>query len=312
MHLGIDLGGTKISAILLDGEGRQLAYQRVATPQGDYRACVAQIAKLFEQLEQKARLISGDANLQLPLGIGTPGSVSAQSGLMRNANSTCLNGQTLAADIAESIQRQVVLANDADCFALAESNSGVAQGAKSVFGVILGTGVGGGLVYQNHLLQGANGICGEWGHNVLPANAPRVVATERECYCGRSDCIETYLSGPGLAQTWQQLCAQSHHNQAKPLAASDIATLAQQGDASARAAIELYQQQLACALAQVINIFDPEVIVLGGGVSNIASLYPAVAKLLPQWVFSDFIATKITAAQLSDDAGVYGAAWLNR
>lgn len=312
MYLGIDLGGTKISAILLDQQGEKLAYQRIATPQGDYSACVYAIAELAKQFEQKARLISADSKLQLSLGIGTPGSVSRSSGLMKNANSTCLNGQALAADIEARLQRPVILANDADCFALAEAQAGAYQNATSVFGVILGTGVGGGLVYQNALLQGPNGICGEWGHNSLPANTPRVLEQARACYCGRSDCIETYLSGPGLALSWQQLCRQQHLPCAETVTAAQVAQQAQQGVSSAQAVLSLYQQQLAAALAQVINIFDPEVIILGGGVSNISRLYDGLLEHLAAMVFSDRLETKIVAANLGDDAGVYGAAWLNR
>lgn len=306
MQIGIDLGGTKISGVLLNEQQQCLLYQRVATPQGDYEACLEQIKQLFLTLENKARDLAAKPSLRLPLGIGTPGSISKLDGRIKNANSTCLNGQALSDDLQQLIQRPIRLANDADCFALAEAREGAGKGAHSIFAVILGTGVGGGLVYQDELLQGANGLSGEWGHNALPALAPRAMEQKRRCYCGRDDCIETYLCGSGLVLTYQQL----QQNVAAQCTAADIASLVMKGDATAQKALMLYQQQLAHALALVINIFDPQRIVLGGGVSNIASLYSQTLDYLLPQIFTDVWYGELVPAKLGDDAGVYGAAYL--
>ena len=294
-RIGIDLGGTKIAGILLDAEGRTLDYQRLPTPQNDYPATLAAIVTLVKNLEvalaQPARV-----------GIGTPGAVSRLTGRMKNANSTCLIGQPLAADLSQRLQRPVQLANDADCFTLSEATDGAAQGAQSVFGVILGTGVGGGIVLAGQPVSGPNAIAGEWGHNPLPW----LMAEDQplpSCYCGKQGCIEAYLSGPGLAADYLRHTQQSKTAQA-------IAQAAQQGEPQANACLVRYCRRLAKGLASVINILDPEVIVLGGGVSNIQVLYQRVPEYWTEYVFSDRVDTRLCQAQHGDDSGVRGAAWL--
>jgi fructokinase len=309
VRLGIDLGGTKIEGVALaranttpTGEGDAaehiVARERVATPMADYLATVDAVVGLVRRLEQQVGA-SG-----LPVGIGTPGAVSTLTGTMKNCNSTCLNGRHLREDIASALGRSVRIANDADCFALSEATDGAAAGAGLVFGVILGTGVGGGIVCRGQLLQGPNAIAGEWGHNLLPGIGSFFEDERRACYCGRENCIETYLSGAGLARTYQALGGGD-------LLATDIAAR-MHSDAIAAAALDRYQQQLAYALAQVINVLDPHVIVLGGGLSNIDSLYTAVPHFWQAHVFSDLIATQLRPAAHGDSSGVRGAARLWR
>lgn len=309
MRIGIDLGGTKIEGIVLAGDGveptstaekadeRVVAHTRVATPAQDYLATVDAVVALVRDLETQV------GATDLPVGIGTPGAVSTLTGTMKNCNSTCLNGRRLREDIIAALGRTVRIANDADCFALSEATDGAAAGATTVFGVILGTGVGGGIVAQGRLLQGPNAIAGEWGHNLLPGIGNRFVDERRACYCGRENCIETYLSGSGLADTYRVLGGDDR-------AAADIAARSH-SDAIAAAALDRYQEQLAYALAQVINLLDPHVIVLGGGLSNIDSLYTAVPNFWLSHVFSDLIATRLLPAQFGDSSGVRGAARLN-
>ena len=294
-RIGVDLGGTKIEAIALGEAGVVLVRRRVATPRDDYRACVGAIAALVGEIDRAL----GDRG---SVGVGIPGTISPATGLVKNANSTCLIGHRLDADLGAALGRPVRLANDADCFALSEAADGAGRGARSVFGVILGTGVGGGLVWEGKLIAGPNAIAGEWGHNPLPW--PR--DDERpgpRCYCGREGCIETFLSGLGFA---------SDHARAtgRTLSAPAIAAAAEAGDSGARASLDRYVERLARALATVMNIFDPETIVLGGGMSNVAALYAEVPKLWGRWAFSDAVATRLVPPAHGDSSGVRGAAWL--
>lgn len=289
LNLGIDLGGSKIEIIALR-HGQPCLRKRAPTPQGDYAQTLALIASLVEETEQQL----GERGT---LGVGIPGTRSPDHGRIKNANSTCLIGQDLQGDLEQRLQRPVRLANDADCFALSEARDGAAAGANSVFGVILGTGVGGGLVFNGQLLGGPNAIAGEWGHNPLPwRNATD--GPSRRCYCGKDDCIETFLSGPGWAA-----------RAGLGLDASALAIAAEQ-EPAARQALLQYCDQLARGLASVINLIDPEVIVLGGGLSNIPALYQEVPPLLGRYVFSDQVNTRLLQARHGDSSGVRGAAWL--
>jgi fructokinase len=295
MRIGVDLGGTKIEAIALDETGAELYRHRVPTPVADYTGTLNAIAGLVFEIERQL-------NQTGPVGIGTPGSLSPQTGLIRNSNSTVLNGQPLGDDIAHLLKRLVRLENDANCFALSEAIDGSAKQVESVFGVILGTGVGGGLVVRGRLVAGRNRIAGEWGHNPMPW--PR--ADERpglNCYCGKTGCIETFLSGPGLAKHFRAATT-------RDLSANEIASAAEAGDREALAAIETFEDRLARGLAHVINIFDPDTIVLGGGLSNIERLYQSLPRLIPQYVFSDTFQTAIVPAVHGDSSGVRGAAML--
>jgi predicted NBD/HSP70 family sugar kinase len=295
LRIGIDLGGTKIEGVALDQDGRERARKRVATPAGDYRATLDAVAGLVEALER-------EAGGQGTVGVGTPGAVSRATGLLKNANSVCLNGQPLREDLAARLGREVRLANDANCFALSEAVDGAAAGAAVVFGVILGTGTGGGIVVHGRVLDGVNAVAGEWGHNPLPW--PR--DAERPgpaCYCGLHGCIETFLSGPGLARDHAAATGQT-------LSAADIAARAERGDAACGASLERYEDRLARALATVINLLDPDVIVLGGGLSNITRFYGGVPRLWGDYVFSDRVDTTLVQAKYGDASGVRGAAWL--
>lgn len=295
MRIGVDLGGTKIEAIAMEADGSVLRRIRVDTPGGNYQSILQAIHKLVRDLE-------AELGVQASVGIATPGAISPTTGLLKNSNSTCLNGKPLDRDLAGLLERPVRIANDADCFALSEAVDGAARGATSVFGVILGTGTGGGIVVQGRLLSGPNAIAGEWGHNPLPW--PR--DDERPgptCYCGKHGCIETFLSGPGLVMDHEQQYAQQ-------LTARQIAERAVQGDRECVATLARYEDRLARALASVINIIDPEVIVLGGGVSNIARLYQQVPVIWSAYVFSDDVKTRLVQARHGDSSGVRGAAWL--
>ncbi len=293
--LGIDLGGTKIEIAALDDAGNELLRRRMPTPQGDYRATLAAIAELVRDAEQE---------LKMPgtVGIGAPGAVSTVTGNLKNSNSTYLNGRPLKQDLEAMLGREVIIANDANCFALSEAVDGAAAGADIVFGVILGTGVGGGIVVRHHVLTGANAIAGEWGHNPLPFPR-RGDDPPPPCYCGRHGCIETYLSGPGLKR--------DHH--AATGTAWDppqIAAAAAAGDAQCEATLQRYEDRLARSLANVINLLDPDVIVLGGGLSNLDRLYDSVPRLWQPYVFSDHVATRLVRNKHGDSSGVRGAAWL--
>ncbi|MCB2020192.1 MAG: ROK family protein, partial [Burkholderiaceae bacterium] len=273
--LGVDLGGTKIEGLLLDARGASLWRDRVPTPQGDYRATLAAIAALVARAEAATGVSAAS------IGVGTPGSETA-AGLIRNANSTCLNGRPLRADLQALLQRPVRLANDANCLALSEATDGAAAGAAAVFAVILGTGVGGGLVVHGELLGGANGLAGEWGHNPLPwgdADDADAKAGATTCYCGKRGCIETWLSGPGLTRDHARHTGEN-------LTAQQIAQRAAGGDAACDASLGRYAARLARALAGVINIVDPDVIVLGGGLSLIDRWLDEGRRLWARHVFS--------------------------
>lgn len=295
MRIGVDLGGSKIEAIAINAEGEQLWRHRVDTPQGDYEATVTAIADLVARLEAELACKGS-------IGIGTPGSVSRVDGLMKNCNSTVLNGRPLQRDLAKALGRELRFANDADCFTLSEASDGAAAGISSVFGVILGTGVGGGLVVDSKVLLGPNSICGEWGHNPMPCVWQKG-AESRACYCGQRDCIETWLSGPAF-----ELCYFQHSGQR--LEAASICTAASNGDLLARQCYERYVACLAQSLATVINIFDPYAIVLGGGMSNVDTLYHDVVSRWAPFVFSDRVDTRLLKAQHGDSSGVRGAACL--
>lgn len=289
-QLGIDLGGSKIEIIALH-HGQQLLRQRIPTPQGDYPGTVEAITGLIKQAEQQL-------GIQCSVGVGIPGSRSPDHGRIKNANSVCLIGQDLQGDLQHALKRPVQLANDADCFTLSEASDGAGAGMPSVFGVILGTGVGGGLVINGQLVQGPNAICGEWGHNPLPwRNAED--GEPVSCYCGLQDCIETFLSGPGWAR-----------RSGLGLSAADLASAASVGQPLAEQALERYCGQLARGLASVINLLDPHVIVLGGGLSNMAEIYQRVPELLLRHVFTDQLNTRLLPARHGDSSGVRGAAWL--
>jgi fructokinase len=295
VRIGVDLGGTKIEAIALQGDGTALVTRRVATPAGDYAATLGAIAELVAGVER-------EIGVTATVGVGSPGSTSARTGLIRNANSAVLNGKPLLRDLAELLGRPVRLANDADCFALSEAGDGAGAGRRVVFGAILGTGVGGGVVVAGELLTGPNGIAGEWGHNPLPW--PR--DDERPgpaCYCGKYGCIETWLSGPALAADFARAGGRT-------LAPPAIVAAALVGDAVAEAALCRYEDRLARALANVINLIDPDAIVLGGGLSAITRLYANVTALLPRYVFSDFVATPLLPPRHGAASGVRGAAGL--
>jgi fructokinase len=302
MRIGIDLGGTKIEGIALDGS-RELARLRVETPRDDYAATVDAVVGLVDALETRA----GEAP-SLPkgargsVGIGIPGTMSPATGLVKNANSVWLIGRPLLADLEQRLGRPVRIANDANCFAVSEAADGAAAGAEVVFGVILGTGTGGGIVVRGQVVVGVNAVAGEWGHNPLPWPADE----ERPgpvCYCGRSGCIETFLSGPGLQADYA-----GHTGQPRP--PSEIVALAVGGDRGAAAALERYEGRLARGLASIINVLDPDVIVLGGGLSNIDRLYTNVPRLWAPYVFSDAVTTRLVKARHGDASGVRGAAWL--
>jgi fructokinase len=297
MRLGIDLGGTKTEGLVLAPDGSERARLRVPTPYDDYDGIIRTVADLADKLEAEA------GTERIPeVGIGMPGSLSPQTGLVRNSNSTCLNGHDIHADLTRATGRNVRLANDANCFALSEASDGAGSGARCVFGVILGTGVGGGLVFDGALIEGRNLIGGEWGHNPLPG--PEVIeAPLPVCYCGRAGCIEAYLSGPGLVGDHTQHTGEC-------LGTAEIVVAAASGHLPAITTMARYEERLARALASVINLVDPDVIVLGGGLSNIARLYDNVPPLLDGPVFSDVIETRILPARHGDSSGVRGAAWL--
>jgi fructokinase len=295
VRIGIDLGGTKIEGLALASGGRELDRRRSAAPRGNYDDTIRAIVDLVSAIETAV----GDRGT---VGVGIPGATSPATGLIKNANSTWLIGRALEHDLAGALGRPVRLANDANCFALSEATDGAAAGASVVFGVIIGTGTGGGLVVNGQLVAGANAIAGEWGHNPLPAPQDN----ERPgppCYCGRSGCIETFLSGPALARDYVALGGSD-------LAASEISSRAEAGDPVAIACLERYESRFARAIATIINTLDPDVIVLGGGLSNIERLYDRVPLLWGGHVFSDFVATKLVRARHGDASGVRGAAWL--
>jgi fructokinase len=294
-RIGVDLGGTKIEAVALDSRGTELIRRRVPTPSGDAAERIAAIRDLVAALEAE---LGGTGTV----GIGTPGALSPATGLLRNANSTCFNGLPLDRLIAEALGREIRIANDANCFALSEATDGAGAGASTVFGVIIGTGVGGALVVDGTVLTGRHAIAGEWGHNPLPWPKPDEWPGPA-CYCGRTGCAETFLSGPGLA-------ADHRRTTGAPLATTEIVARAEAGILAARETLDRYADRLARGLAAVINLADPDVIVLGGGLSNLAMLYEAVPALWPRYVFSDVVTTRLVPPRHGDSSGVRGAAWL--
>jgi len=295
MRIGIDLGGTKIEAIALDNSGNELFRQRVATPQGEYEKILQAIKQLIDDVEK-------GVGQQASIGIGTPGALSPASGLLRNSNSVCMNGMPVKEDLEKILHREIRMANDANCFALSEATDGAAAGASVVFGVIVGTGTGGGVVVNGQVLTGPNAIAGEWGHNPLSW----LKDEERpgpECYCGKFGCVETFLSGPGLAIDYFK-----HANE--QLNPKEIVEKSEQGFALAEDCLQRYENRMARGLSHVINILDPDVIVLGGGMSNIKRLYKNVPDLWGEYVFSDKVFTKLVSPKYGDSSGVRGAAWL--
>jgi fructokinase len=296
LALGIDLGGTKIEIIALDSAGRTLLRRRQPTPRG-YDASL----RVMRELVLAAEAELGERGT---VGFGTPGALSPATGLMKNSNSTWLNGRPLDRDLEALLARPVALANDADCLALSEATDGAAKGAASVFGVIIGTGTGGGIVVHGRPLAGPNAIAGEWGHNPLPWPRPDELPGPA-CYCGLRGCIETWLSGPGLARDHRKLCGQDRDPPA-------ILAAAAAGDAAAEATLGRYEDRLARALATVINLIDPHAIVLGGGLSQLERLYGAVPAIWDRYVFSDAVRTRLVPPMHGDSSGVRGAAWLGR
>ena len=295
MRIGIDLGGTKIETIALGQGGSELWRRRIAAPRDDYQATLRAIAALVASVETELR----DRGT---IGIGHPGTISPATGVIKNSNSTWLNGRPLDRDLSRLLGRPLRLANDANCFALSEAADGAGAGAKVVFGVIAGTGTGGGIVVNGQVVTGVNAIAGEWGHNPLPWPA----AAEwpgPQCYCGRSGCIETFLSGPGVVRDYGA-------SDGAVMSAHDVVARAEAGETRARACVDRLAERMARALASVINILDPDVIVLGGGLSNIGFLYEAIPALWQPFVFSDRVGTKLTPPAHGDSSGVRGAAWL--
>lgn len=295
MRIGIDLGGTKIEGVALGDNGQESWRERVATPRGDYAATVDAVGQLVDRAEAALRV-------RTTVGVGIPGAISPATGLVKNANSTWLNGRPLGVDLERRLRRPVRLANDANCFALSEAKDGAGGGAHVVFGVILGTGTGGGIVVDGHVLTGPDAIAGEWGHNPLPWPRPGEWPGP-PCYCGRSGCIETYLSGPALARDHREATGEA-------LEGPQIVERAAHGDVGAAATLGRYQERLARALATVINLLDPDVVVLGGGLSSLRSLYEAVPRLWSAWTFSDRVDTRLLPPVHGDASGVRGAAWL--
>jgi fructokinase len=295
LRIGVDLGGTKTEAIAIGSDNAELLRRRIATPATDYTKILHAIRDLIADVEAELQLTG-------TVGIAAPGAISRKSGRVKNSNTGVLNGKPLDADLAALLGRPVRIANDANCFALSEAIDGAGAEADVVFGVILGTGVGGGIVVDKRILSGRNGIAGEWGHNLLPWASADEIAT-RPCYCGKSGCIETFLCGPALARDFQRAggAAASAH---------DVVAAARSGDEVATACLQTYTDRLARALTGVINVVDPDIIVLGGGVSNIAELYAALPPLIDKYAFSDGVDTPVVPARHGDSSGVRGAAWL--
>jgi fructokinase len=306
LRIGIDLGGTKIEGIALANDGRELDRRRITAPRGSYDHTIRAIVDLVAAIESSAAAAAGAAAMagqeRATVGVGIPGAISPPTGLIKNANSTWLIGHPLADDLSRALARPVRLANDANCFTLSEATDGAAERAAVVFGVIIGTGTGGGLVVNRQLVVGANAIAGEWGHNPLPSPEPEEQPGSL-CYCGRSGCIETFLSGPALARDYLARGGED-------VPAADVSARAERGDPLAIACLERYERRFARAIASIVNVIDPHVIVLGGGLSNIARLYENVPRLWAEHVFSDRIATQLVRAKHGDASGVRGAAWL--
>ena len=295
MRIGIDLGGTKIEGIALDDGGKEIVRHRIDAPQGNYQATIDAIVTLIQLLE-------ADTQQTGTVGIGIPGAISPATQVVKNANSTWLIGKPLHTDLEQALARPVRIANDANCFTVSEATDGAARGVEVVFGVIIGTGTGGGVYVSGKEITGINAIAGEWGHNPLPWPTPDEYPG-RECYCGKRGCIETWLSGPGFTNDHQR-------HGGKGNSAKEIVALAGEGDELAEITLQHYEDRMARALATVIDILDPEIIVLGGGMSNVTRLYSNVPKLWEQYVFSDHVTTKLVPPAHGDSSGVRGAAWL--
>lgn len=295
MRIGVDLGGTKIEAIALDEQGLELMRKRLDTPATDYQKILHAIKQLVDELE-------AHTGKDGQVGIGTPGALSPATGLLRNSNTVCMNYMPVKQDLEALLKRPITMANDANCFALSEAVDGAATGADVVFGVIVGTGTGAGVVVHGKVLTGPNAIAGEWGHNPLPW--PR--DDERpgpKCYCGKFGCVETFISGPGMVRDHRLHTGQQ-------LSTREIVKRVEQGDPAAELTLQRYENRMARSLAHVINILDPDVIVLGGGMSNIQRLYQKVPAIWGDYVFSDKVFTKLVAPKYGDSSGVRGAAWL--
>ncbi|HEX4507465.1 MAG TPA: ROK family protein [Alphaproteobacteria bacterium] len=297
-RIGIDLGGTKIAGIVLNPEGRLCAEARVPTPRDDYQATLQAVCDLTDELERQSGVMRGHGWV----GIGMPGALSLSTGLVKNANSTWLNGKPFDKDIAAALHRPVRIANDANCLAVSEATDGAGEGKHVVFGVILGTGCGGGIAIDGVPVTGLNAIAGEWGHNPLPWPTPEEYPGPK-CYCGKQGCIEMWLSGPGIAADHKTVTGEAIDSVAIAKAAAD-------GDAAAKATLDRHRNRLARSLAGVINILDPDIVVIGGGVSQLAGLYEPLPVLLAEWCFSDGVFTPVVPALHGDTSGVRGAAWL--
>lgn len=294
MQIGVDFGGTKIEVAALDPDGRFLARMREANP-GDYEEAIEVICRLVACVERE----TGRAGL---VGVGAPGSISLRSKTMRNANAVWLNGRRFREDLSAALGREIRLANDANCLALSEATDGATMGAKVAFAVILGTGCGGGLTVHGELIEGANHIAGEWGHMPLPWPGPDEIPGE-VCWCGKSGCLETWLSGVGFARDYERATGRA-------LKAEEVVAAARTGDNAAAAALERYIDRLGRALAVLCNIVDPDVIVFGGGMSNVAEIYERTPGVIARYVFSDALRTRLVAAKWGDSSGVRGAARL--
>lgn len=295
IRIGIDLGGTKIEAIALEGDGTIRARRRVPAPRGDYQATVTALRDL-------AQAVESEANATGPIGVGIPGTISPATGLIKNANSVWLIGHPLDRDLAAATGRSVRLANDANCFALSEASDGAGAGHGVVFGAILGTGCGSGIVVDGRIVSGPNSIAGEWGHNPLPWPQPDELPGPK-CYCGKFGCQETFMAGTGLERDFREQTG-------RDLKGADIVAAADSGDAQAEAALQRYEHRLARGLAAILNVLDPDIVVLGGGMSNQDRLYRNVPKLWGAFVFSDTVVTPLVKNKHGDSSGVRGAAWL--
>lgn len=307
MRIGIDLGGSKIEIIALDDAGsnsnssKEIYRQRIATPQQDYVGTVQAVVELVRQAEL-------DTHQTATVGIGIPGAISPATNLVKNANSVCLIGKPLKADLEQALQREIKIENDANCFVVSEATDGAAAGAAVVFGVIIGTGTGGGIAINGKPITGHNAIAGEWGHNPLPWPGTEELPGAK-CYCGQHGCIETFLSGPGFVRDYLMQCGQQA-GATDVNRAEQIISLVEAGDALALQVLASYERRLAKSLASIINVLDPDVIVLGGGMSNIQRLYQNVPALWAEYVFSDAVDTQLVAPRFGDASGVRGAAWL--
>lgn len=297
MRIGIDLGGTKIEAIALDDAGTELIRKRIPSPQGNYKNTLDAIVSLVNEIETVTQKTG-------TVGIGIPGTVSPQTQRVKNANSIWLIGEALQADLENLLMRKIRIENDANCFVVSEATDGAAKDADVAFGVIIGTGTGGGIYVRGQSVIGANAIAGEWGHNALPWPTQEELPG-RKCYCGLHGCIETWVSGTGFAADYQHM-----NKTSSPLTAKEIVALADKDDKAAKNALQRYEHRLAKSLSSIINVLDPDVIVLGGGMSNVKRLYENVPKIWDQYIFSDLITTKLVPPKHSDSSGVRGAAWL--